>query len=557
MPASLKSRLLTWSGTALVAGAAAGLLLPLELVAQPPTGTVEKGDAPSAPPATTYIGELKGAPESARIAVVCDGDKFVAYVCSGDQKFNDSFSRWLRGDMKAGALAAADQVELKAALKGDTLTGTLSRDGKSHEFTAAAIAGDSNAGLFRAGDTFEDTDFVIGWIVDEKENVVGTGGARRGPVQTLKPPPGPPNGNGNLQGQVQKKGDDKAKVLEPGKVGGTGAGASASPTGVKLDAANKAEIASDLLAARKASDGNAIQAMLVNQVQRFVAGKKAETKLEEKTFAILKAAPKEALQDYLKDWEKIPKAEREALLGSAAKSLDVNKGLDSAVARKLAADMPAVKAIKAAAPAAAAPAGTVKKVSIPTIKCVDETNPEFVGSDEIFAIHTVIVGNGEPQVKRTGLVKEFDDGESKNFAAADADVFPLPGQSPAEGAEVFIVTTLYEDDGTGVVKVFNLVKPLISVGVVLAVEALNGDEKKLTEVQKALIKIAVDAAVSAALGKLEKVLVKPLGTDSIVVRADGAVTAEGGGAKSKMTFRQVKNGDVKFSYELSGFAVQR
>ncbi len=140
---------------------------------------------------------------------------------------------------------------------------------------------------------------------------------------------------------------------------------------------------------------------------------------------------------------------------------------------------------------------------------------------------------------------------------ADATVFPLTDLDADGTAEVFIVTTLYEDDGAGVVAFLNLLKPLIQVGVILAVEALNGDEKKLSEVDKALIKIAVDAAMKAALGKLEKVLVQPLGTDSIVVKPDGSVVAENGGNKTKMTFKKVKNGDVRFHYELSGFAVQK
>lgn len=553
MIATLKARLWTWTGAAVVAATAAGVVAPCLLVAQPPSDTTEK-HAETTTAATTFIGELKGAPESARVAVVLDGDKFVAYVCSGDQKFNDSYSRWLRGDVKGGVMTAtADKVELKASAKGGTVTGSVSRDGKTHEFTAAAVAGDSNAGLFRAGEAFGDDDYVIGWIVDDKENVVGTGGKRGGTIQTLNPPkPG-----GNLQGQVRKPGEDKGTVLDPGKVSGAGTGANASPKGKKLDAANKAEILKDLADQAKGTDGNAMQAMLVNQVERFLAGKKAETKLEEKTFAILKSADKDALGAYLKEWQATPKATRDAILGSAGKQLDVNKGLDSAVARSLGANMPAVKALKAAGPAAAAPAGTIKKVSIPTVKCVDETNPEAIGSDEIFAIHTVIVGNGQPQVKRTGLLTEFDDGESKNFADADATVFPLTGQSPTDGAEVFVVTTLYEDDGVGLAAFLNLIKPLIQVGVVLAVEALNGEDKKLSEVEKTLIKIAVDAAMKSAIGKLEKIVVQPLGTDSIVIRPDGSVVAENGGAKTKMTFKKVKNGDVKHSYELSGFAVQK
>jgi hypothetical protein len=554
MTAKLKARLWAWAGTACVAAAAAGVIAPNFLVAQPPTEKADKTEKaePEAVVASTFIGELKGAPESARIAVVLDGDKFVAYVCSGDQSFNDTFSRWFRGAVKDGGLSAKTDCEavLKATAKGDVVSGSITKEGKTHEFTATKTAGDSNAGLFRAGDTFSDTDFVVGWIIDEKENVVGTGGVKGGKVQTLNPPkPG-----ASLQAEVKKKGEEKGKILEPGKVTGAGTGPEASKPGRKLDAAAQAELVKDLVADRKATGGNAIQAMLINQVKRFNAGKKPETKLEEKTFAILKTAPKGSLEKYEKAWDKLPKADRDTILGPAAKDLDESKGLDGAVAKRLVAAMTQVKSLKGEPRSALS--GTVKKVSIPTLKCLDETNPE-VGKDEIFAIHTVIVGNSAPQVKRTAILDGMKDGVSKNFAAADADVFPLAGLTPTEGAEVFVVTTLYEDDGAGLVAFLNFLKPLIQTGVVLAVEALNGDAKKLTEVEKVLIKLAVDAALSAASGPLQDFLVRPLGTDSIVVKPDGSVTAENGGAKNKMTFKLVKNGDVRFNYELSGFNVQK
>ena len=169
----------------------------------------------------------------------------------------------------------------------------------------------------------------------------------------------------------------------------------------------------------------------------------------------------------------------------------------------------------------------------------------------------MIIGNGEPVIKRTGLLTGFDDGVTKNFSNADASVFPLSGQSPTDGAEVFVVSTLYEDDGSGVVAVLNFLKPLIQVGVIVAVEALNGDQKSLSEFDKALIKIAVDAAIKGVSGPLTNLLVQPLGTDSIVIRPDGSVVSENGGNKTKMRFRKVKNGDVKFDYELSGFSVQK
>ena len=40
-------------------------------------------------------------------------------------------------------------------------------------------------------------------------------------------------------------------------------------------------------------------------------------------------------------------------------------------------------------------------VNITTIKCVDETNPEAFGSDEVFALHAVIVGSNGPVLPKT------------------------------------------------------------------------------------------------------------------------------------------------------------
>ena len=272
-----KRFLWTWIGAAAMATAAVGVIVPSL------SGDDAKVEVTETP-VKTFIGELAGAPDSARIAFVVEAGKFVAYVCSGDEPFNDKFSRWFRGDIRDGKLSAATQCEAKlnATLSGDTLTGNLTKEGKTHEFTAKVLAGDANAGLFRAGETFGEDDYTVGWIVDEKENIVGTGGKRGGKVQT----PQPPKGTENLAAQI---GDKK---VEAGKVIGAGTGANANNTGKKIDAALKAELLQDLVEQRKATGGNPIQAMLLHQIKRFTAGKKPETKIEEKVFAALITAPR-------------------------------------------------------------------------------------------------------------------------------------------------------------------------------------------------------------------------------------------------------------------------
>ena len=143
------------------------------------------------------------------------------------------------------------------------------------------------------------------------------------------------------------------------------------------------------------------------------------------------------------------------------------------------------------------------------------------------------------------------------FTPGDAAVFPQPGQTPAEGAEVFIVTTLYEDDSAGVQTVLNFLKPLLAAAVITVIEVKNGSDNTLSEFEKAAIKLAVDAVVTGTGNFLADKLVQPLGTDTITARPDGSIVADNGGAKTKMRFRKVKNGEVKYDYELTGFAVRR
>lgn len=494
---------------------------------------------------TTFVGEITGAPESARIAFVVEGNKFVAYVCSGDQTFNDSFSRWLRGEVKDGKLSVTvDEIELVATLKDTTLTGTIKK-GKAHEFTAKAIPGDANAGLFRAADKLGDDDVIFGWIMDEKGTVVGTAGKKNGPVQTLPAPKGT-----NISGAI------KGQKVPAGKVNGAANNANASTTR-KFDAAARAEFLKGVVADQQAAGGNAVQAMLIQQMRRFDAGKTPETKLEEKVFASLKAAPRGKINEYIKLWDKLPATTRNAFLGQAATKIDANTGLTAAKAKELITAMPNVRGL-VNQPAGKAQNGTVKGVNITSVKCVDETNPEAFGQDEVFALHTVVVGGTGPATKQTAVLREFDDGITKLFSATDKVAFPLAGLNATPGAEVLIVTTLFEDDGTVLIEVLNTLKPLIEAAAIIAIEAFaEGKNIPLDDATKEAIKSGITGVVNGGIAALSNLLVQPLGTDAIVVRPNGTVVGTNGAPKTKMTFRRVQNGDLKHEYELSGFEVQK
>jgi hypothetical protein len=123
------------------------------------------------------------------------GEDITAYACSQDDEFNKAHSHWFQGKFKDGAVEAAESGNtLKARLKGDTVEGTLTgTDRKELSFIASRAKG--VAGLYRAEDRFGDEDYVAGWIVDQRHDVVGScRGRKRGSVRVLKiirklPPP--------------------------------------------------------------------------------------------------------------------------------------------------------------------------------------------------------------------------------------------------------------------------------------------------------------------------------------------------------------------------------
>jgi hypothetical protein len=155
---------------------------------------------PPAVAARTFIGPLQGrAPASARIAVVVEGETAVGYVCSSDATFNAGFSQWFKGTVTADGLkAAADVLKVDATLRGNQLDGQVTgAEGVTLAFKATLVPATGAAGLYRAEDTHDGTDYVAGWIVDQRHDVVGACKKKRPlgpgvvlkPAQPLPPPP--------------------------------------------------------------------------------------------------------------------------------------------------------------------------------------------------------------------------------------------------------------------------------------------------------------------------------------------------------------------------------
>ncbi len=176
-----------------------------------------RGAEPPPAPSRTYVGELAGGPRSARVALVVQGNAVVAYACSQDQEFNQAHARWYDAELKDQRLAVTqDGYKLTARVEGDAVKGTLAGpDGKELTFTARPTAPNSLAGLYRGEDQFGGDDHVLGWIVDQKHDVVGACvNRKRGkvivlrPVKRLPPPPPPPD-QPDAQPDPQQPQDDQ------------------------------------------------------------------------------------------------------------------------------------------------------------------------------------------------------------------------------------------------------------------------------------------------------------------------------------------------------------
>ena len=145
--------------------------------------------------ATTFIGTLPAEPP-ARVAIVVEGDTFLAYACGQTDDFNKVASAWFKGTVKNGRIEATeDGKTLSAALADGTVRGSLTAAGKERGFTAKPVAPTAIAGLYRATKDVKGDPLVLGWIVDAKHQVVGgCQGKKREPIalQPAKPLPPPP-----------------------------------------------------------------------------------------------------------------------------------------------------------------------------------------------------------------------------------------------------------------------------------------------------------------------------------------------------------------------------
>lgn len=131
-----------------------------------PDAAAEPAEVPeSFPPQASYTGETEGIETGeAAVAVTVNGDEAAAYVCDGR-----AIEAWYKGVAKDGEVQLEDKSgnALTGTLDGDTITGTLSAQGKSLTFTAEQAK--KPAGLYRTSARGVTT----GWIQQSDGSVTG------------------------------------------------------------------------------------------------------------------------------------------------------------------------------------------------------------------------------------------------------------------------------------------------------------------------------------------------------------------------------------------------
>jgi hypothetical protein len=508
--------------------------------------------------AVSYVGKLNGGPTSARVAVVADGDDFIAYVCSSDDAFNQKASRWFKGKLEDGKFSTEpDGLKLNGAITASGLKGTLSGE-EEMTFSAKATDNATMAGLFRAEFNDGEDDMIGGWIVDEEDEAVGaansTSGKKKKTATVSKNENGVPN--------VSAKGSE-------GEVKGQRVSDPKNPPKGSSGRVITPELREELLArlgARATSRGaTPVAGLVLQEARRFLAGEESKNKLEEKVFGTLRKVPKALLKQYVSDWDKVPGELRRKLVGAAALALDSSQPISIDLARKLLGNRERAEVEpRLGLPSLADPFGGmvgvmlaqqqsgakgITSIDLKSLKCIDPTGhgKGKVNKDEIFFQAVISAGNGTFE-KKSGIYR-FKAGDSKNLSDDDARVFPGGGVESSEG-DVVITVALFEDEVEDIKKAKDVIGKLSTVATAIVTAAKPALAEKVQTAAKTAEGI-IDA-LGAALPQTAL-----LGTETVVVHADGSLTDKDGKGRTKLNFQaQRKSGKLKFHYELAPITVK-
>jgi hypothetical protein len=435
------------------------------------TGSVEAAQPPAAQPAPaaapaatthTYVGTPAGVETTARIGIVCDEKNFLVYVCSQDATFNNDHAAWFKGERNGNTIeASAAGRTLKATVAADAVTGEIKSGGATIAFAAKACDDHVCAGLYRAEDAADGATVVFGWVVDEDGNVAG-GRQRQGAKGTgVIPNNGVLNGlNGRANAKAQPV--NGQRVQNPAR----------PPVGAKKKfTPERRQEFLDRMVAKSPKDGNPLMAMMMHMVKRFNNGEKPQGAVEEAAFAKLRTLPRQALVDYVKNFESLPQATRDRILGNHMNGVTLKQPVTQDMARTLV-SRAGIKSRAAAAPVPAAAAPRITKVTVKELKCFKTTSSAGEFRDEIFAVYAVASAN-VLFAKTTGQISGIRNGDENNFAAADQIVFPpadQPGLTSAE--DVFVVAKLFEADGN-INLIRNTLKVLADTAIVIVAVVLK------------------------------------------------------------------------------------
>jgi len=112
------------------------------------------------------------------------------------------------------------------------------------------------------------------------------------------------------------------------------------------------------------------------------------------------------------------------------------------------------------------------RLTFNTIKCLDESNPEWWGSDEIVTFWG-IVADDRVWKKNTDEYGGFDDGDEKPYKTSDQRVFPVDANWGNVKYGLVVVTDLYEWDAGDVDAVQDFIGLLGDVGAGLSLAGLG------------------------------------------------------------------------------------
>jgi hypothetical protein len=139
----------------------------------------------------SYIGTISDAPESARVGIVVENGKFILYICSLDDAFNASLSRWFTGDLDGDGTFAgtsADGVMVNGTVNGNLFTGFITTpQGNRLNMRGSLIPAGGPAGLFRGTGEYEGKPVVIGVVIDEGDKFASATVQVRDSVEFITP----------------------------------------------------------------------------------------------------------------------------------------------------------------------------------------------------------------------------------------------------------------------------------------------------------------------------------------------------------------------------------